>query len=54
MIVIIKPVNAKVNLSRQSDENVTTRRCVERSHCVNIYNLDYLWTEVGCMKYEKS
>ena len=55
MIVIIKPVRAKVNLSRQNGESETTTGMIKiESHGVNIDNLGNLWTEVRCMKYEKS
>jgi hypothetical protein len=42
MIVKIKPVNAKVNLSRQNGAGETTRMENEMSHGVNIDNLGYL------------
>ena len=48
MIVKSKPVNAKVNLSRQNGAIVTTGRYVD--HCVNISLLGNLWAEVGGMK----
>jgi hypothetical protein len=50
MIVKSKPVNAKVNLSRQNGAIVTTGRYVEGDHCVNISVLGNLWAEVGGMK----
>jgi hypothetical protein len=49
MIVKRKPVNAKVNLSRQNGAIVTTRRYVEGDHCVNISVLGNLWAEVRGM-----